>query len=273
MTERNFTGTALPNQAPKNRKLTREEFIQRARAKHGNKYSYEKTVYRGTSKKIIVTCPVHGDFEQIADNHIRRAGCSKCGRVRRSDATRGTKERFISRARAVHGNKYQYDKVTYVSNRTDIVITCPEHGDFTQRPTNHLQGKGCVHCAEKSGGWSRSGFIQKCKKNNNGLGSLYVIQCYNEHESFYKIGITSNSLKERFKGRHRMPYKYKVLYLIEDNARYVFDLEVKLLALNKGSSHQPIKSFKGQTECFTTIKPVEPLLKKLATTEQLQLIA
>lgn len=273
MTNAYSIGASAPNQALKNQKLTKEGFIQRARLKHGSKYSYEKTVYISTSEKVVITCPIHGDFEQLADNHIRRAGCPKCGRERRSDATRGSLKRFIKRARSVHGDKYSYEKVVYVSGRTDVIITCPKHGDFTQRPDNHYQGKGCLHCAEKSGGWTRSGFIKKCKKNNGGLGKLYVIKCQNDKEVFYKIGITSTAMRERFRGTHAMPYKYSMVYLIQDNAQFIFDIELQLQALNKDNRYKPNISFKGQTECFTTIKPIEQLLKRLTSTEQLQLIA
>lgn len=273
MTNAYSIGASAPNQALKNQKLTKEGFIQRARLKHGSKYSYEKTVYISTSEKVVITCPIHGDFEQLADNHIRRAGCPKCGRERRSDATRGSAERFIKRAIAIHGGKYQYSKVEYVSNRTDVIITCPTHGDFAQRPTNHIQGKGCIHCAEKSGGWTRSGFIKKCKKNNGGLGKLYVIKCQKDKEVFYKIGITSTAMRERFRGTHAMPYEYKTTYLITGNPNYIYDLENKLQALMIEHNYSPLKPFSGQTECFTTIKPIEQLLKRLTSTEQLQLIA
>lgn len=272
MTDRNSTIQKSPKQA-KNKKLTQDDFIQRSSAMHDNKYAYEKTKYINVARKVVITCPEHGDFEQIADVHIRGGGCAKCGSERRADSTRKTAKDFICRAREVHGSKYNYDKVIYVSNRTDVVITCLEHGDFTQRPTNHLQGKGCLGCADTSGGWSRGDFIGKCKKNNNGLGKLYVIKCQNDDEVFYKIGITSTTMKERFRGVHAMPYEYTIEYLIQDSAYFIYDIELQLQALSKGKNHRPKIGFKGQTECFTTINPIEKLLRQLSSTDQLQLIA
>lgn len=52
------------------KKLSQEEFIERCKKKHNNYYSYDKTVYTGMSNDdyIIVTCPIHGDFKQLAAN-------------------------------------------------------------------------------------------------------------------------------------------------------------------------------------------------------------
>lgn len=272
MTARNSTIQSVPRQA-KNKKLTQDDFVERSSAIHKYKYSYKKTKYMGVARKVVITCPKHGDFEQIADVHIRGAGCAKCGSERRANATRKTSSDFVKRARDVHGDKYSYDKVAYVSNRTDVIITCLIHGDFTQRPTNHFQGKGCLYCADKSGGWSREDFAKLCRKNGGGEGSLYIIQCFNENESFYKIGITSHRLKVRFKGLHLMPYSYEKLFLINGKPKYIFDLEYRLHSLNKENSYTPLITFSGQTECFTTIKPIEKLLKQLSSTDQLQLIA
>ena len=44
------------------KKLTTEEWINKARIKHGDKYDYSKSVYTGSRDRIIITCPKHGDF-------------------------------------------------------------------------------------------------------------------------------------------------------------------------------------------------------------------
>ena len=57
-----------------------------------------------------------------------------------------TKEEFIEKARQVHGDKYDYSKVEYKNNKTKICIVCPIHGEFWQRPNDHLNGRGCDKC-------------------------------------------------------------------------------------------------------------------------------
>ena len=59
---------------------------------------------------------------------------------------KSNKESFISKAKNVHNDKYNYDKVNYINNKTKIIIICQEHGDFIQRPDNHLNGQNCPLC-------------------------------------------------------------------------------------------------------------------------------
>ena len=57
-----------------------------------------------------------------------------------------TTESFIKRAKEIHGDKYDYSKVSYVDSQTKICITCPKHGDFWQTPNMHLSKNGCPKC-------------------------------------------------------------------------------------------------------------------------------
>lgn len=61
-----------------------------------------------------------------------------------------TRDEFIKKSNSVHGHKYNYDKVVYVGSHTPVIITCPIHGDFKQKPYSHLQGKGCGCCANNN---------------------------------------------------------------------------------------------------------------------------
>lgn len=131
--------------ADKERKTT-EQFIEEARRVHGDKYGYEKTVYRMKDSKVIITCPRHGDFEQQANNHLRGAGCPECYEERRGDTLRMTTEDFISKAREAHGDRYDYSHTVYTGSTQEVTIRCPEHGEFRQRPYDHLYGHGCPKC-------------------------------------------------------------------------------------------------------------------------------
>jgi len=128
------------------RKLTTAEFIDKARLIHGDRYDYSKSVYTGKSKKIIVICPEHGEFTPIPSNHYRKkgSGCPKCAGVYQYDITG-----FIERAKKIHGDRYDYSKVNYKDSKTGIIIICPDHGEFTQIPGNHLMGKKCSYCSGK----------------------------------------------------------------------------------------------------------------------------
>ena len=55
----------------------------------------------------------------------------------------------MERAKKVHGEKYNYEKVKYKGRKEKVTITCREHGNFLQNPHKHLVGDGCPKCANK----------------------------------------------------------------------------------------------------------------------------
>lgn len=71
-------------------------------------------------------------------------------------------ETFITKAKEIHGNKYDYSKVEYVNATTKVCIICPEHGEFWQAPSKHLGGQGCPKCVGKN--MTSEYFLKKCKE-------------------------------------------------------------------------------------------------------------
>jgi len=60
------------------KRVSQEEFIKRAKLIHNNKYDYSLVEYRDSRLKVKIICPIHGIFEQKANNHLRGQGCPKC---------------------------------------------------------------------------------------------------------------------------------------------------------------------------------------------------
>ena len=130
------------------KKLTTEEFIRKARKIHGDKYDYSKVEYVNSITPIIIVCPEHGEFLQTPSDHLSGKGCKKCATKLIHDKLRKTKQQFIEEARAVHGDKYCYDKVEYINANTKVTIICPIHGNFQMAPISHVrQHQGCPLCA------------------------------------------------------------------------------------------------------------------------------
>ena len=131
-------------------RVNTEIFIQRAQAIHGNKYDYSKSVYTKRDEKVCIICPEHGEFWQRAGDHTKGHGCPKC----KSDKSRKDQTdsitTFIEKAKKVHGNKYDYSKVKYFNSKTPVIIICPEHGEFEQKPYSHVAGHGCRKCYNKT---------------------------------------------------------------------------------------------------------------------------
>ena len=126
---------------------TTEKFIEKAREKHGDKYDYSKVNYSGAYKRILIKCPKHGEFYQGPVFHLRGYGCPECSKEMRAEKRKMTTEEFIERAKKIHGDYYDYSKVKYNKFNEKVCIICPIHGEFWQRPQNHLQGKGCFECS------------------------------------------------------------------------------------------------------------------------------
>ena len=61
-----------------NIKLNTNEFINKAREVHGDKYDYSKVNYVDTHTKICIICPEHGEFWQTPADHLRGIGCPNC---------------------------------------------------------------------------------------------------------------------------------------------------------------------------------------------------
>ena len=272
MTKRNSTGEILSKQAKRPR-LNTEKFKERALAVHGKRFDYSKSEFINTKTKIEIICQKHGSFWQTPTHHFEGRGCQKCGHEVTASYRRSDTREFISKAKRVHLSRYDYSKVKYTLKDNLVVIICKEHGDFKQSANNHLRGQNCPKCAMKNMGYTRTNFVNSCEKYG-GTGSLYAIKCFDDKEVFYKVGITSRTVSERFCSISEMPYSYKTIYDFEGDPEFVFDIERKLHAILHSKHYQPNTIFGGHlTECFTTIKPIERLLKKLSNTDQLQLIA
>lgn len=139
------------------KRLTTEEFIKRAKEIHGDDYDYSKTNYVNARTKLCIICHKidknnieHGEFWVDPSSHLSKKKhiCPKCsGRFM-------DKEKFVEKARIIHGDKYDYSKVEYKNNSTKVCIICHEkdengieHGEFWQDPTGHIDKKaGCPKC-------------------------------------------------------------------------------------------------------------------------------
>ena len=129
------------------KRKTTEQFIQEARAVHGDKYDYSNVEYKNSKTKIKIICKEHGEFWQTPGSHLYGRGCPKCGDKRTIKSHELTAEEFIQRAKRIHNDKYDYSQVNYTGIYNKIKIICPIHGFFEQRPNDHINNKcGCPKC-------------------------------------------------------------------------------------------------------------------------------
>lgn len=138
------------------KRLTLDEFKYRAKAVHGEKYSYEKSIYSGYNEKLTITCPIHGDFMQTPHSHLDGCGCKECRKITLSKKLRKSQEWFLKKANEKQGDKYDLSKAKYIKNNAPITVICHikdcngiEHGEFVTTPNSFLDGKGCPKCARE----------------------------------------------------------------------------------------------------------------------------
>jgi hypothetical protein len=162
--EKHLAGHGCPKcryeKASASKMKTLDEFIERSKTIHGNKYDYSHSIYKGSDKPITLICHEkdnngieHGKFDITPNNHLHKSnpqGCPKCGRI--SSALKRVKpfETFVKEANVVHDNKYSYVKETYTNASSIVDIICPIHGLFPQKGTDHICLKqGCPKCSNQ----------------------------------------------------------------------------------------------------------------------------
>lgn len=148
-------------------KVSKEEFIKRAKEIHGNKYNYDGIEeWLGVGYKIKIFCnKCKKYFYQTGSNHLNGKGCKKCGIERTHTLQKKSLSQFIEDAKKIHGDIYDYSKVKYIAARFKVIIHCNRcKKDFEQTPHKHLTGKcGCPYCCQSHG----EEFIRVWLENNN----------------------------------------------------------------------------------------------------------
>ena len=152
-------------------KKTPSQLLLEFRQVHGYKYTYPHLdeEYKTNKSKITIVCPIHGEFKQTINHHLRGQGCSKCADTKNGLNKRLTTEEFIKKAQAKHGDKYDYSLVDYQTSETPIRIICKIHGEFKQIPHTHLYGCGCPKCQQSH----LENMVEKILKEN---GVEYISQ-------------------------------------------------------------------------------------------------
>jgi very-short-patch-repair endonuclease len=144
--EAHFEGAGCPVCGKGRPRMTLDEFIQKAKKVHGDKYNYSLVEYRDRTEKIKIICSLHGEFMQRPKLHLKGHGCYHCGNITLALHSSFTTEEFIAKAKAVHGDKYNYGVTEYKNINSSVRIICPIHGEFTQIAASHLAGCGCRQC-------------------------------------------------------------------------------------------------------------------------------
>jgi len=194
------------------KKLTTDEFIEKAIALHGNKYDYSDVHYINSHSVVNIFCKQCGRyFQQTPNGHLNGRGCTFCNATHKK-----TTEEFIGDAQKIHGDKYDYSKVDYINNETKVLVICKECGaEFFQKPSNHLNGQGCPKCGVKkrvlNNTYTKDEILAKAKEiyDNrfdyskfiyNGISEKGLIKCNTCGREF------NQSMNEHINQHHGCPF-------------------------------------------------------------------
>ena len=122
------------------RVVTTESFIAEAKDIYGDRYDYSKVAYKNSEHRVVVTCPVHGDFQVYAREHLDGKGCPKCEKGKK----------FIAKLKEKFGDKFGLDEFVYESSTSPVTLICFTHGAFSKLPHAILNSKcGCPDCGNE----------------------------------------------------------------------------------------------------------------------------
>lgn len=125
--------------------LTTEEYILKAQKIFKDKFNYKNTIYRTKKVPLSIECRIHGIFKTLPNAHLesKYGKCPSC----RNDVNF---ELFKQKTKELFEDRITFEKALYVNNRTNLTLTCNEHGDFISSPLSVLKSPhGCTVCAVK----------------------------------------------------------------------------------------------------------------------------
>lgn len=230
-------------------KVYNEGLKDKLDAIHKNKYEYliPTDKHLKQDDNLLYICKEHGQIEQKLLSHLQGHGCKYCGQFKKK-----IKTDFFE---LVKDNiTLDYSNFNYVNRQTKGLVKCKTcTHEWYVKPSQHLSyNTGCPVCVLEDKGFNRTAFKNRCKNNK---GKLYLLKCEREDEVFYKIGITSNTVRRRYDSSTHINkyYKYNTILVLELEPEICYDTEVKIKKLiRQNQLNIKVKNpFKGcETECF-----------------------
>lgn len=185
------------------RKLTTEEFIEKARAVHGDKYDYSVSIYVSAHTKISLICKSHGKFLQTPNSHLSGCGCPVCAKKQRPISNLMGVNEFVMESRKIHGDRYDYSEVKYKKSIDKVKIRCMLHGHFYQSPNNHLAGHGCPECSRNKKRNSLE-FIKKAHEVHGADKYIYSLVDYKNANTKVLIICNNHGVFEQTPIKHTL---------------------------------------------------------------------
>lgn len=177
------------------------DFKAAAIAVHGTKYRYHKVSYTRAHEKVEVVCPTHGSFMVSPANHIHnKSGCPSCKGTNSSSRLQMTQKQFLNRARAKHGNKYDYSNTKYCGQKGKVTIRCKQcDAEFEQTGGSHLAGRGCNSCGVIRRGVASRIEVDELKRRLRAVKGSTLTTDFSDYVSMHdEISVDCRKCEARF---------------------------------------------------------------------------
>lgn len=207
-----------------------------------------------SNEKLHCKCKLDNyEWSAVWGSLKRGIGCPSCSKCRHDYDINLIKEKV----KIINPN-IEILSTEYRNNHSKLKCKCLLDGHIWYVSWDKLrQGQGCPECKKKmshgDGEYSPKLAERNKEKWLKEEAKVYLIECWNDDERFYKIGITKNTIDKRFYGNVNMPYNYKTLKLIHTNKYDATYIEKGLHEKHEEYSYQPKIKFAGHTECFSYI--------------------
>lgn len=164
-----------------------DEFLKKVKEKHGDRYMIYPKEYVNARSRINVHCTKHKSTANFIARSLteRETVCKQCYNEKYSSG----KDNFLEKARLIHGDRYDYKKVEYISTIIPVTIICKKHGEFKQRPANHLRGQNCIECIRDE--QRKPENIQNLanKTVDKTLGMKFIEKASIRHNNYYNYSL------------------------------------------------------------------------------------
>lgn len=191
----------------------------------------------------------------MAQEQSHNTALEESYRLRGLDRANKSKMKVLEKFKAIHKDRYDYSQFVYTRRVDPSIVICKEHGSFEISAGNHLAGNGCnQRYLDSKSGWRLDTWIERANVAPSfDSFKVYIIECWNKDEHFFKIGKTFSTVQKRFVGKHKMPYEFKIIKTIEnEDGRYIHKLEKELHKLSAANKYKPKLYFGGSlNECYS----------------------
>jgi hypothetical protein len=161
----------------------------------------EATLYEIELIKLYVKDDLNENY------HIPTIGFSMLGLPSRY---KKEQDLYVEQVTKVHNSFFTYPNLIYVDNKTNIIVTCPNHGDFPTSPKHHLNGGGCPDCYfDRNTGDGHSRTIN--------VINVFTKEISNINQTAIKLKMNSGALSDRLNNKPNRPNGTGYLLLDEYN--------------------------------------------------------